>query len=103
MSVFKRGNKWQYDFWVKGKRYRGPIPEARVKAHAERAETTIRDQVYEGKYGKGVEAPFYATLSPTPSYPGLRSTSEPGEKMFTGRRAYWLSSANTGWTRSQRR
>lgn len=57
MSVFKRGNKWQYDFWVNGKRYRGPIPEARVKAQAERAETTIRDQVYEGKYGKAVEAP----------------------------------------------
>ena len=23
MSVFKRGNKWQYDFWIDGKRYRG--------------------------------------------------------------------------------
>ena len=52
MSVFKRGNKWQYDFWVDGKRYRGAIPEARVKAQAERAEVTIRDSVYEGIYGK---------------------------------------------------
>ena len=57
MSVFKRGNKWQYDFWVDGKRYRGAIPEARVKAQAERAEVTIRDSVYEGTYGKNVDAP----------------------------------------------
>jgi len=56
MSVFKRGNKWQYDFWINRKRYRGPIPEARVKAQAERAETTIRDQVYDGKYGQVVKA-----------------------------------------------
>jgi len=52
MSVFKRGSKWCYDFWVGGKRYRGSIPEARVKAQAERAENAIRDQVYEGRYGK---------------------------------------------------
>jgi integrase len=52
MSVFKRGSKWCYDFWVNGKRYRGSIPEARVKAQAERAENAIRDQVYEGTYGK---------------------------------------------------
>ena len=52
MSVFKRGSKWCYDFWVNGRRYRGSIPEARVKAQAERAEHAIRDQVYEGTYGK---------------------------------------------------
>ncbi len=57
MSVFKRGKKWQYDFWVNGKRYRGSIPEARVKAQAERAEVTIRDSVYEGIYGKSIDAP----------------------------------------------
>ncbi len=57
MSVLKRGNKWQYDFWVNGKRYRGSIPEARVKAQAERAEIKIRDSVYEGKYFKVVRAP----------------------------------------------
>ena len=56
-SVFKRGNKWQYDFWVSGKRYRGSVPEARVKAQAERAEVAIRDSVYEGIYGKSVAAP----------------------------------------------
>jgi integrase len=58
MSVFKRGNRWRYDFWVNGKRYRGSIPEARVKAQAERAETKIRDQVYEGKYGREVKTPI---------------------------------------------
>jgi len=52
MSVFKRGSKWCYDFWIGGKRYRGSIPEARVKAQAERAENAFRDQVYEGRYGK---------------------------------------------------
>jgi integrase len=52
MSVYKRGSKWCYDFWINGKRYRGSIPEARVKAQAERAETAIRDQVYEGTYGQ---------------------------------------------------
>ena len=52
MSVYKRGSKWCFDFWIDGKRYRGAIPEARVKAQAERAENAIRDQVYEGRYGK---------------------------------------------------
>jgi integrase len=54
MSVFKRGKKWQYDFWIGGKRYRGSIPEARVKAQAERAEVKLRDSVYEGTYGKKI-------------------------------------------------
>src|SRR5687768_12676992 len=59
MSVFKRGSKWSYDFWISGKRYRGSVPEARVKAQAERAETAIRDQVYEGTYGmKKTPAPL---------------------------------------------
>src|ERR1043165_9597779 len=62
MSVFKRGEKWQYDFWVNGKRYRGSIPEARVKAQAERAVIKIRDSVYEGKYFKAVKAPGLSTF-----------------------------------------
>ena len=57
MSVFKRGKKWQYDFWINGRRYRGSIPEARVRAQAERAEIKLRDSVYEGKYFKAVKAP----------------------------------------------
>jgi hypothetical protein len=55
-------SKWQYDFWVNGKRYRGSIPEARVKAQAERAEIRIRDSVYEGKYFKAVTAPRLSTF-----------------------------------------
>jgi len=62
VSIFKRGEKWQYDFWVNGKRYRGSIPEARVKAQAERAVIKIRDSVYEGKYFKAVKAPGLSTF-----------------------------------------
>ncbi|HEX7999610.1 MAG TPA: site-specific integrase [Pyrinomonadaceae bacterium] len=63
MSVHRRKKKgkflitWWYDFWVSGRRYRGSIPEARTKWQAERAETKIRDSIYEGKFGKQVEAP----------------------------------------------
>src|SRR5260370_31107905 len=57
MSVFRRGNRWQYDCWIAGKRYRGSILEARVKAQAERAEVKIRDSVYEGTFGKRIKAP----------------------------------------------
>src|SRR5215213_10202874 len=77
MSVFKRGSKWSYDFWVNGKRYRGSIPEARVKAQAERAENAIRFQVYQGRYGKReTPAPFCGISSPTPFYLGLKLTNE---------------------------
>ena len=82
MSVFKRGSKWCYDFWVNGKRYRGSIPEARVKAQAERAEHAIRDQVYDGTYGiKKTPAPLLRISSPTLSYLGLRLTNERGYMM----------------------
>lgn len=63
MSVFRRKKKgkllktWCYDFWILGRRYRGSIPEARTKWQAERAETKIRDSIYDGKFGKRVEAP----------------------------------------------
>ena len=67
MSVFRRRYKdgsrskyFSYDFWVVGRRYRGVIKEARTKAQAERAEIKIRDSVYEGRYGKTVEAPILA-------------------------------------------
>jgi integrase len=51
MSVYKRGERWYYYIKVKGERMRGAIPEARTKYQAERAETKIRNQVFEGKYG----------------------------------------------------
>jgi len=53
MSVKKRGNRWYYDFMVRRTRYRGAIPEARTRHQAEQAETRIRSEIFEGKYGRG--------------------------------------------------
>jgi integrase len=58
MAVRKRGDRWHYDFMIKHKRYRGVIPEARTKAQAERAETQIRQDVYDGKYGDSISPIF---------------------------------------------
>lgn len=64
MSVFLRGNckrshrhtgeckHYHFTFNVRGRRYRGAIPEARTKWHAEQAELRIRQDVYEGRFGK---------------------------------------------------
>ena len=52
MPVQKRGDKWHYAFCIRGVRYRGAIPEARTKFEAEKAETKIRQDVYEGRYGR---------------------------------------------------
>ena len=52
MSVHKRGTKWHYAFCIRGVRYRGAIPEASTKFDAEKAETKIRQDVYEGRYGR---------------------------------------------------
>lgn len=43
--------RWHYEFVVRGQRYRGALPEARTKWHAEQAESRIRDSVFEGKFG----------------------------------------------------
>lgn len=59
MSVFTRPKKvkpgqrkrWHYEFRIRGACYRGALPEARTKWQAEQAETQIRQQVYEGKFG----------------------------------------------------
>lgn len=58
MTVKKRGHRWYYDFMIKRRRYRGALPEARNKAQAERAETQIRQEVYENKYSETV-APYF--------------------------------------------
>ncbi|MEW6212147.1 MAG: site-specific integrase [Acidobacteriota bacterium] len=50
MSVYKRNNRWYYYIKIRGARYRGAIPEARVKSQAMEAERKIRDQIFEGKY-----------------------------------------------------
>src|SRR5216683_263651 len=54
MSVYKRGKNgthWHYYFRVRGVRYRGSIPEARTKWEAEQAESKIRQEVFEGRFG----------------------------------------------------
>lgn len=58
MAVRKRGSRWQYDFTIKTKRFRGVIPEARTKAQAERAETQIRQDGYSGKYERATAPSF---------------------------------------------
>jgi len=52
MAVHKRGDRWHYAFCIRGVRYRGALPEARTKFQAEKAETKIRQDVYEGRYGR---------------------------------------------------
>lgn len=52
MPVRKRGGVWYYDFQIKGSRYRGSIPEARLKSEAEQAEVEKRKEVFQGRYGR---------------------------------------------------
>lgn len=52
MAVRKRGDSWYYDITMRGKRYRGVIPEARTKQQAKRVERKICDEIWEGKYGE---------------------------------------------------
>jgi hypothetical protein len=52
MPVHKRGDRWHYAFCIRGVRYRRALPEARTKFQAEKAETKIRQDVYEGRYGR---------------------------------------------------
>ena len=52
MPVQKRGDRWHYAFCIRGVRYRGALPEARTKFQAEKAETKIRQEVYDGRYGR---------------------------------------------------
>ncbi|HEX7315698.1 MAG TPA: hypothetical protein VF297_17400 [Pyrinomonadaceae bacterium] len=60
MSVFTRpcGSEgcrkkhWHYAFSIRNVRYRGSIPEARTKHEAEQAETKLRSDVFEGRFGR---------------------------------------------------
>lgn len=51
MSVYKRKDSWYVYIKIKGQRLRKAIPEARTKYQAQQAETKIRNQIFEGKYG----------------------------------------------------
>src|SRR5687768_7721397 len=57
-AVYPRGKRWWYDVTIRGQRYRDPLPEATNKAQAKRAVTTIKDQIYEGKFGDGIKTSF---------------------------------------------
>jgi integrase len=57
MPVLKRGERWQYDFRLNGRRYRESIPEARTKRQAEQAEVQARMAIFEGKFGRQRVAP----------------------------------------------
>lgn len=52
MAVYKRSNRWYYDFMIKRLRYRGAVPEARTKQQALDAEAAVRKSVFDGTYGK---------------------------------------------------
>src|SRR5690349_17937726 len=55
MSVYKRGDQgthWHYYFRVRGVRYRGALPEARTKKEAEQAETQLKKDIFEGRFGR---------------------------------------------------
>jgi len=54
--VGKSKTTWYYSFRVRGVRYRGAIPEATNKQQAEQAETKIRNEIYEGKFGRTTTA-----------------------------------------------
>ena len=58
MAVYKRGGHWFVKFQIRGKQYWRTIPEARTKAQAQKAETDMRQEVYDGKYGRA-EAPRF--------------------------------------------
>jgi integrase len=66
MSVYKRGDRWYFDFMLKRERYRGVIPEARTKRQAEQAEAQMRNAVFEGTYNKqAIETDFVEFVNKT--------------------------------------
>ncbi len=52
MSVYKRGSHWHYRFRVRRVRYRGALPEANTKWEAEQAESKIKQEIFEGRFGQ---------------------------------------------------
>jgi len=51
IAVYKRGSHWHYRFRVRRVRYRGALPEARTKWEAEQAESKIKQDIFEGRFG----------------------------------------------------
>jgi integrase len=45
--------RWTVEFLLKGRRVIQSVPEARTQAHAERAESQLREDIYNRRYGQG--------------------------------------------------
>src|SRR6266850_2198966 len=52
MSVYKRESHWHYRFRVRRVRYRGALPEAHTKWEAQQAESKIKQEIFEGRFGQ---------------------------------------------------
>jgi integrase len=93
MTVRKRGEHWYVDISDKGKhRVQRLIKGARTKAHALKAEATIRTQIFEKRYGlverpecrfdKFVDASFLPTKKLKKSYGSIDSICKPLKEFF---------------------
>jgi integrase len=52
MGVYKRNGKWEVRFRIKGTVYYRQVPEAQNKSQAKLAESAMRLEIYEGRYGR---------------------------------------------------
>jgi integrase len=66
MPVRKRGDVWYFDFQIKGVRYRGAIPEARLKSEAEQAAVEKKREIFEGRYGRPQGSKLFAEFVGNP-------------------------------------
>lgn len=62
MAVYRRKEtgKWRVKFMLKGVCYRRYVPEARTKAQAQLVESQMRQEIYEGSYGRTLGAMDFA-------------------------------------------
>lgn len=58
MAVRKRNKTWWYDFTIKGKRHRGPLPTARTKRDAEEKADRVKISIIDGSFNKPVPKTF---------------------------------------------
>ncbi len=60
MAIRKRGAVWHLDVKIDGLRYRRACPEARNQKQALLAEANLRQEIFEGKYGKQKSSPRFS-------------------------------------------
>ena len=58
MSVYQRNGHWHLSITINGRRIRRAIKEAQTKRQAEWAERTLRNEIYENRYGLGGQKLF---------------------------------------------